>query len=344
MILHLTPRAVETLYGAGNWKAAQALRLLLRESGVDYEVRVFDGDRPDAAGMVGPEVTDVIMEYTRWPQLLRGLRSSVPGVRIHARAVNAEALQHAHRTLCPPQWRPSPVRALYGVFRLLRCDVQFRRGCDTILGISAWDNRHYWRHMPGRARILDVPYFCPWPDIRLAVHPMPWHDRTSTVACLAGARDPVGQSAMGGFLALAAVLRREEAFRDWQFVASAGVYPGKAAEVLPDYVQREANLVEPWDLLCRCKVIAMLTPLGFGFKTTVADGLAAGCHVVVHPRQHRRLPAALASHVQVWDPAHGAVPRELMGRWLQEPPPNQANRELRETALTDLRKALWRQA
>jgi hypothetical protein len=44
------------------------------------------------------------------------------------------------------------------------------------------------------------------------------------------------------------------------------------------------------DLMGRCKAVCMLSPLGYGFKTTIADALAAGAHMIVHPSLARRSP------------------------------------------------------
>src|SRR5207302_11091767 len=54
------------------------------------------------------------------------------------------------------------------------------------------------------------------------------------------------------------------------------------------------EVAEPWDLLCQVRALAVLTPIGFGLKTTVVDGLAAGCHVIVHERLAGRLPPGVA--------------------------------------------------
>jgi hypothetical protein len=69
--------------------------------------------------------------------------------------------------------------------------------------------------------------------------------------------------------------------------------------------------VDPWLELCRARAVALLTPLGFGTKTTVVDGLAAGCHVLVHPVLHRRLARSEREACTPLDPARPGAPDRL---------------------------------
>ena len=114
--------------------------------------------------------------------------------------------------------------------------------------------------------------------------PLPWTARENAIACLAGTRDPIGQGHIAG---LAALARRPE-LSGWRFASSDG-FMDASGDDLPARVERLGRIEEPWPLLCRVKAVAVLSPFGYGYKTTVADALAAGCHVLVHPRQHARL-------------------------------------------------------
>ena len=94
---------------------------------------------------------------------------------------------------------------------------------------------------------------------------------------------------------------------------------------------------EPWDLLCEVRALAVLTHLGFGFKTTIVDGLAAGCHVIVHPRLAPRLPKDIADLCIVCDPANDAHMARLAHTLSMRPAYHDVNRLLRERALAVLR-------
>jgi len=90
---------------------------------------------------------------------------------------------------------------------------------------------------------------------------------------------------------------------------------------LPENVERIGFIVEPWVWLCRMQVVAVLSPLGRGCKTTVTDALAAGCHVWVHPRQHARLPAAERERTIPVDPDSENDVRRAVDQ-SQQPPKN----------------------
>jgi hypothetical protein len=56
--------------------------------------------------------------------------------------------------------------------------------------------------------------------------------------------------------------------------------------------------------------VCLLSPLGHGFKTTIGDSIAHGCHVLVHPALARRCPRALAPAMIPVDSARASdVPR-----------------------------------
>jgi len=200
------------------------------------------------------------------------------------RTVNAEAFQHWLRA--GKDWtrlRGLP-RDVYGFVRLLWRDRRCAHLADALAGISPWDDARYWRCLAGRDKVFSAPYLCPWPVLLPTVLPRPWVEREDRIVCLAGARDVIGRAHLEGFAALA---RRPE-WTGWQFSASQGLI-GDGHDDLPENVERLGCLDEPWSLLCRAKAVAVLSPVGYGFKTTIADALAAGCHVLVHPRQHARL-------------------------------------------------------
>lgn len=337
-LVHLVPAYAEHLYGAGHWKACRALGLALTAVEKGVETLILEAaDGSDLRHLDDRFDGDVIVEYSRTPELVAEIQRRYPAARVHVRAINAEAWQHAHRLggVMPTLWSP---RAIYGVCRLLERDSRCRRLSRTILSISAWDSQHYWSRLPGRARIVDVPYFSPWPDVRPEVRPLPWGRRESSVICLPGARDGIGQAAARGFYALVRLVSPR--LPGWRFRISTGVLKSSEAEPSPDGVEVIADLVEPWDLLCATRVVAVLTPLGFGAKTTIFDALAAGCHVVVHPALAARLPAEARERCIVLDPFRGIESRRLVDVFRAEPTPNDVNGRLRAQATSGIASAI----
>lgn len=285
MIWLVIPGARGGARGAGQWKDLQGIRIVLGPLGVEWREFRFDERNLDALiAQVGATESTVIWYYTFWPEAMEELRRRCPRVRIVLRTVNAEAFQHWTRA--GKDWRRlrGLPRDVYGWLRLLWRDRRCCRAADALAGISSWDDAHYWTRLAGGAKVKPVPYVCPWPVLLPEVKPLPWAARDNAIVCLAGTRDSIGQGHVAGFAALA---KRPE-LSGWHFASSAG-FMDASGDVLPTRVERLGRIEEPWALLCKVKAVAVLSPFGYGYKTTVADALAAGCHVLVHPRQHARL-------------------------------------------------------
>jgi len=271
--------------GAGQWKDLQGIRQILNRLGTAWREFFFDGANTEDLVLALKNSDDVVLwYYSFWPEALEQIRTACPRARIVLRTVNAEALQHWTRAEKDwRRWRGLP-RDVYGFFRLLRRDRRCARAAHRLAGISPWDDRHYWRRQAGPQKVRTAPYFCPWPALLPAVAPRPWADRENAIVCLAGGRDTIGRGHVEEF----GILAQRPEFRSWRFLLSAGLLKS-AADSVPDRVERIGRLEEPWELLCRVKAVAVLSKAGFGFKTTIADALAAGAHALVHPRQHARL-------------------------------------------------------
>ncbi len=303
MIVHAIPQSTRVYYGGGDWKAVESTRLLLAGLGKPVrEIIVPEEDPEFLLRSLTGEDRHLLIEYTRWPDVIRQIRIRFPRLRIHVRTVNAEAFQHFHQVQ-PSGW-PSPenMRKWYGCFRLLCRDSACRRHAETLLGISSWDDQHYWRWIPGRAVILPFPYFSPWPWLRPSVVPCEWGDRNMAIVCMPGSRtSPIGRTMMAGYEQWVGGLI-ESARKDWTFLLT----HQPEWDSKPGHTSSNFTIVgdcrEPWDLLCRVRAVAVLTPLGFGAKTTIMDGLAAGCHVLVHPALARRLEPCLRQACIVCDP------------------------------------------
>jgi len=321
MIHLLIPERFEGKPGAGQWKDLQGIRLVLDRLEVAWQEFSFDGDNIGAlADQIGTSSDTVIWYYTFWPEAMQTLKARCPQARILLRTVNAEALQHWTRA--KKDWRRlhGLPRDIYGFLRLLRRDRCCARLSDALAGISAWDDAHYWRKLGAGDKIQSAPYLCPWPLLKPEVKVLPWEAREKTIVCLAGSRDAIGRGHVDGF----AVLAGRPELSGWHFAASAGLLDA-AEDQLPDDVERMGQLADPWELLCKVKAVAVLSPFGTGCKTTVTDALAAGCHVLVHPRQHARLPAEEQVQVMALDPRTPAALGALVEK-CSLPPKEAGNR------------------
>lgn len=319
MIWLVVPTAWEGAPGAGQWKDLQGIRLVLARLATEWREFRFDGENiGELADLIGSADATAIWYYSFWPEAMEELKRRCPQVRIVLRTVNAEALQHWTRAQKDwRKWRGLP-RDIYGFLRLLMRDRRCCRVADVLAGISPWDDRHYWARLARRIRQVSAPYFCPWPALQPDVPLQPWAQRDTDALCLAGTRDSIGRGHVAGFMALA----RQPAWAGRRMTASAGLLAAPPDD-WPAQVTALGRVAEPWPLLGAAKAVAVLSPLGSGCKTTVTDGLAAGCHVLVHSRQHERLPPHERELAIPIDPASATdAARALV--CVAQPPPDEA--------------------
>jgi len=89
---------------------------------------------------------------------------------------------------------------------------------------------------------------------------------------------------------------------------------------------------DPFALLGRARAVAVLSDLGFGFKTKILDAISSGCWVLTT----RRLRARLPLEVQPWclevDVGSRQSFEAALERALQPPPGGDPNAELRKRA------------
>lgn len=340
-VTRIAPVDVLKRYAAGNWKDIKALDELIRESGAELVPIEFDEQRrQETFEQVPAGCSDIILHYSFWPELLPVLRARFPSVRIHTRVHNAEAFQHFHRSA--PGWLPTKAnaRGWYGCFNLWRRDSQCKQGSDSLLCISEWDRRNYFRFMPGPAALVDVPYHCPWPTLRPSVRARAWSDRDDIVICLAGGNDRIGRSQRENFARFVSEIRRRKSQSAWRFQMSSGVFPSTETPGELDGIESLTDLSEPWDVLCRVKIVALLTPLGFGSKTTIVDALAAGCNVIADTVLMERLPREVRRHCLAVDMNKPQSFPEILLKAREEPPSRSLNENIRKAAAAGLNLAL----
>ncbi len=225
----------------------------------------------------------IFVEYTRFPRLLRDLRRRYPGARLATRAINAEPLQHLDNY----GWFPSkgPIWMLYAMARLLWNDTRSRLFSDVIFSINDWENRVYWNRLPGRAPVEWLPYYCP--DHLVPTHSPPCQERR-TIACLpTSQKNRKSWDLVMRFFNFASAM--QAAGSDSYFVVT-GDLDGWG---LPDCaaVQRAGMVKDLASFLASVRAVCVLSPLGYGFKTTMGDALAANAQVIAHPKLLRRCPS-----------------------------------------------------
>jgi hypothetical protein len=331
-VLHIIPSVVRLCNYDGTYKDIMGRAQLFESSGIDYKQAFVSRDDPSEldASLSEFSPTHVFVEYTYYRNILNSLRKHFPDAIIAARAHNIEALQHfENHGLFPMQ---GTAWLLYGMMRLFLSDATYRRKADVIYPISEWEGRVYWRWLRGKSVVKWLPYFAP--DFAVSRRRGALNKR-NIIVCIPGTADyPRNRDTVARFLDFAHIARQISL--DYRFIIT-GDLAGCGISI-PQYVETPGMVDEVADLLAEARAVAVLSPRGYGFKTTIADALANGCYALVHPQQFDRGPAVLRNGcVQVGKMTHAVVQQAL--EHISKPySHSSANAHLRERATEILRK------
>lgn len=334
-IVHALPdwKSRQRLPGQGVWKDAMGRLRLWDELGLDVDVVDMDTARPESLlEALGDDVTDLVFEYGTWPEVLEAARALWPRLRIHVRVFHAEALERWQRRHREPNGLAGLARLAHAIYQVARRDARMKRVADSILGVSAWDNRRYWKRLPGRARVLDVPYFCPWPDLGRPRRIDPWEGRRDEVACVTAGLGPIEEDLVGNFGRFAAAARRLDVGQNLRFVLANPFATDHLDDVIRSGFDSVDEVNDTWPLLAEVKAVAVLTDLGFGARTAIFDALEAGCHVLVSPGLAGRLPRGVREVCVVLDSLQGGDIAKALDAIHRPPSPTDTNAPLREAA------------
>lgn len=259
----------------------------LKTNVADYRLIAVTDDDPscaDAALKCGTDLNAALVEYSYFPRIVRRLKERFPHARVAVRCHNLEPLQHLDNHGWFP--RRGPIWVLYGMARLACLDWQSKRFADQLLCINDWEIAAYWRNLPGKADVLWLPYVCP--DHILPRASISYADRRIIACTPTSNKNRKSFDLVLRFLFLAEHLKRLGSEHDFVLTGALDGW-GLPASSAVSYLGVVDNFSE---FLGRCRAVCMLSPLGYGFKTTVGDALAAGAHALVHPALIRRGPAA----------------------------------------------------
>lgn len=290
-VLHVIPDAVLRNESVGAFKDVLSRRRWLEERAAWYEQMVAEKDDPALAARVrhGTAPTHILVEYTLFPRLTAALGQTCPEAKLLVRAHNIEPLQHLDNSgLRPPRGR---LWLLYGMARLFRQDVASARRASELLSINEWEVEAYWRRIVGRSRATWLPYVCP--SERFPVDALPYAERNLVVCVPTSQKNRKSWDLVARFLQMA---RTMAALGSRDVFVVTGNLSGWGLPACPE-VTFTGFVEDLSELLGRSRAVALLSPLGYGFKTTIADAWAAGAHVLAHPDLARRNPRAVARHL-----------------------------------------------
>lgn len=238
----------------------------------------------------------VVIEYPRFPESVRYVRSMNPRIRVLVRSHNAEFIHHVHTAVgswatALDDWSGRLVKsAKAGLHSLVHAvvrgqgDLACGRQADAVLSICDWETSHYWRWVAPTTKVFTVPYYLPR---RYTVNGRYAGERQRTCVCLTSAAPgPLVELAAQNFVRL--VERAGERARGWSFSVTGKVSAGRGAG--NNRVKLLGHIEDPFAVLRGASAMALLSSLGMGFKTKILDAVQEGCYTLVPPRLLRRLP------------------------------------------------------
>ncbi len=290
-LLHIIPASALSNTYHGTYKDVISRVRRFETADFPYTQVLLKRDDPASIKVDLPDhiPSHILIEYTYFPRILRFLRAHYPKACIVSRAINTEPLQHISNL----GWWPKkgPIWMLYGILRLIVQDIHCKFYSDVILSINDWENRSYWNKLPGKTAVEWLPYYCP--DHLISDVPLPLETR-NIIACLpTSQRNRKSVDLVKRFCRFAEIMRKEGS--TYRFIVTGNLthWPPPTSNAV-EYVGFVSNLP---DFMEQCRAIALLSPLGYGFKTTIADALAAGSHVIVNPKLLKRCPSTLIPYL-----------------------------------------------
>lgn len=282
-LLHIIPDHVFLNTSQGSYKDVSARVAQFETAHTEYmQVRV-GSDSPDYVieEAVRLRPSRIFIEYSYFPRILEALRRLYPKATIAVRAHNIEPLQNiSDRGISRFQQLP---QTLYGSLRLLGADILVRRYADAVYAISDWEIDNYWKRIPGRAGLHWLPYCTP-----RSLVPERFDERRDLILCLPNSsvnrktHDLVSRFCT--FAELASHLRSD-------LKCAITQSPSKWGLACPDEVAVLGFQENLKALMPKVLAVAVLSPRGFGFKTTIMDAIAAGAWVLTAPKLLRRIPS-----------------------------------------------------
>jgi hypothetical protein len=345
MLVHAFPKQLLGRPHSGIWKDIQSRLLLWEELEQEVFVLQFDNaSSEEVLTLLPANATRMLLEYSWWPDLMEKLRGARPQLELHVRTINAESLQNLHRfgLSSGPLWER--LRTAYGASRLLLRDRRVAKLADSLVGISDYDDEHYWRRLNRSGSTTTFPYYCPWPWLEpYKTTPPPtssFLDRKPEVLCLAGTNDRIGQDMVSQLGTLSRVAAEQGVLSDWDFSVTAGLIGERESGLTAGLTLLDPD-IDVWDTLHSVRAVAVLGRFGYGLKTTIVDAVAAGCHVILSPEMWRRLPPDLRPWCVAWDCNKPASVRRLAEHLDDLPAPGGPERNrLRKVAALDLARAM----
>jgi hypothetical protein len=284
----------------------------------------------------------VIVEMPLYPKSIRYIRQHAAHAKVFTRPINPEFYHQVHIALARGRNRfgePSKtvwqanLETLRNSLRRLRLDYECARLSDGILSITDWEQTHYWQYLAGRQQAWCVPYYLPTDYVQASVAAV----KKDQCVCLTSTMsNPMLLDAVHNFCE--AVRRLGTDCPNWAFPIT-GTLP-LDRYTLPERAQLTGLLETPVNILAESRAIAILSDLGFGFKTKLLDAIQAGCYILLPQKLFNRLPAEVQPYCLVVDPYSAKSFATALQQTQQPYPGGDPNSLLQMRAFAALDKAL----
>ncbi|WP_089271790.1 glycosyltransferase [Humidesulfovibrio mexicanus] len=323
--------SVKDIQGRSEYFAERGVGV--RQVLVDDPARAFETMEATRAWPAAGE-SAILFESSFCPRALEHVRRSYPHVRVLLRPHNAEL---PHRLDWARACGPGLAAlgwARHAVVNVLR-DWRSARAAHRVLPISDWEAYGYWSRLTRPDKVIAAPFFLP-KQLREVLPEVP--DKERLCVNLGAARgNPLVFHALGAFSRCIEGLGGDAP--GWCF-ASSGDAEGYAGPVSPR-VERFGVLESPYPLLARARAMALLSPLGGGFKTKVLEAVACRTWVIVPAPLARKLPLELRPCCIVLDEISPAGFAAALKRALEPFPEDDPGVRLRSRAFSALDAAFW---
>lgn len=291
-VLHIIPTHVLSSEIYGSYKDVWGRKQYFIDSNFNYQTVAIESDDryEDVLGNITLKPTHIFIEYSYYRKLVRGIRKKYPNARLAIRAHNLEAMQHYDNYGLK---NPNGILwLLYGMARYFYADLVCKIQADYIYPISEWEAKKYWRYIPGKARVVWLPYFSPNFTI---TEFMQISNERNIIACLPTSNENRKSKDLVNRFIEFSKIAKEASYQTsrFRYVITGDLSSWSIGR--SNYVEYAGMIECLGEFMRRVRVVCLLSPLGYGFKTTITDAVTSGCRVILAKKLYRRLPLELKS-------------------------------------------------
>jgi hypothetical protein len=289
-VLHVFPDSVldPTQTHLGSTKDIRGRTQYFAERGMTVDECVHErsarGMKRAIAALEAQPYDIIVVEFPLSGRAISQLRNRWPTALLLTRSENAELL---HRRDWIRAMGPSVAAGKLAIRAVLNtvAEIWAARCSDALLSISEWEAEHYWPRLTSRGKIEWLPYYIP--DQYLEGLESGDTTKQRDCVCLTSTRrNPLIEDSVRGFER--AIAQSPEAV-GWRFLVTGDVSAGSR----DPRIVNTGMLNSPGELLRKSRAVALLSDLGYGFKTKVLEAIVAGNRVLVTPGLYQRIPDLL---------------------------------------------------